>query len=91
MVGEQRRVRNLMFEYEAGKYEPIDPERVYTVAGSSYLLKEQGDGYGVLKGIKVYDTGVIDLQILERYITEIIEGVIPEVYGKPQGRINIIY
>ena len=91
MVGEQRRVRNLMFEYEAGKYEPMDPGRVYTVAGSSYLLKEQGDGYGVLKGIKVYDTGVIDLQILERYITEIIEGVIPEVYGKPQGRINIIY
>ena len=91
MVGEQRRVRNLMFEYEAGKYEPMDPGRVYTVAGSSYLLKEQGDGYGVLKGIKVYDTGVIDLQILERYITEIIEGVIPEGYGKPQGRINIIY
>ncbi|HKM12373.1 MAG TPA: bifunctional UDP-sugar hydrolase/5'-nucleotidase [Bacteroidales bacterium] len=91
MVGDQRRVRNLLFEYEPGKFEPIDPERIYTVAGSSYLLKEQGDGFGVLKGIKVYDTGVIDLQILERYITEIIGGVIPEVYGKPQGRINIIY
>lgn len=91
MVGEQRRVSNLMFEYEPGKYEPIDPDRIYTVAGSSYLLKEQGDGYGVLKGIKAYDTGVIDLQILERYITETLGGVIPGIYGKPQGRINIIY
>lgn len=90
MAGDQRRVKNVMFESEPGVYVPFDPERTYTVAGTNYLLKEQGDGYAVFNGIKVQDTGVIDLQILEQYITEYLGGVIPARYGEPQGRINII-
>lgn len=90
MAGDQRRVMNVMFESAPGVYEPLDPERIYTVSGTNYLLKEQGDGYAVLNGIKVQDTGVIDLQILEQYIVENLSGVIPARYGEPQGRINII-
>lgn len=87
--GEQRRVSNVMIENAQGAYEPVDPDRMYTVSGLSFLLKEHGDGYAVLEGVKVTDTGVADIQVLEKYITESLGGVIPASYAEPQGRITI--
>lgn len=87
--GEQRRVGNVQIETADGGYEPVDPDRMYTVSGLSFLLKEHGDGYAVLDGVKVIDTGVADIQVLESYITETLGGVIPARYAHPQGRISI--
>lgn len=88
--GPERRVKNVMVLGEDGSYAPIDVNKVYTVAGSTYLLKEYGDGYAVLKGAKVTDLGMLDLQLLEDFISETLGGVIPASYEKPEGRINFI-
>lgn len=87
--GERRRVSNVMVENAEGVFEPVDPERMYSVSGLSFLLKEHGDGYAVLDGMKVTDTGVADIQVLESFITETLGGVIPARYAEPQGRITI--
>ena len=72
---------------ETGKYEPIDPARTYTVGGTTYLLRDAGDGYEMLKG-RGRDTGVADVQQLEKYITDYLGGVIPaSLYGQSQNRI----
>lgn len=88
--GPERRVSNVQVEQADGSYAPIDLDHIYTVAGSTYTLKEHGDGFDVLKGIKVTDTGMIDLQLLEKYIVESLDKVIPERYAAPEGRITII-
>ncbi len=88
--GPERRIRNAQVLSKDGVYEPVDPSRTYTVAGSTYLLKECGDGFAVLSGAKVTDLGMLDLQLLEDFITETLGGVIPASYEKPEGRITFI-
>lgn len=88
--GAGRRVRNVQVLSQDGTYAPIEADRMYTVAGSTYLLKEHGDGYAVLSGIKVTDLGMLDVQLLEDFIVETLGGVIPERYATPEGRINFL-
>lgn len=85
--GEKRRVSNVRILDADGTYKPVDLDRYYTIAGLNFLLKEHGDGYEVLEGVKVADTGVADIQVLEKYIVENLGGVIPVSYSKPEGRI----
>ena len=72
---------------ETGNYEPIDPSRTYTVGGTTYLLRDAGDGYEMLKGVGK-DTGVVDVDLLEKYIVEHLGGTIhSSEYGASQKRI----
>lgn len=87
--GEKRRVSNVRIENPDGSYSPVDMDRMYSVSGLTFLLKEHGDGYGVLNGVKVTDTGIADIQVLESYITETLGGVIPARYAQPEGRITL--
>jgi len=87
--GDQRRVSNVLVKNSEGIYVPIDLKRTYKVAGMSFLLKEHGDGYEVLKGVPVQDSGMIDIQLLEEYITDNLGGVIPSKYAEAEGRINL--
>ncbi|MCQ2147256.1 MAG: bifunctional metallophosphatase/5'-nucleotidase, partial [Bacteroidales bacterium] len=87
--GEKRRVSNVRILNSSGKYEPVDLDRMYTISGLNFLLKEHGDGYEVLSGVSVTDTGMADIQILENYIVETLGGVIPARYAKPEGRITL--
>lgn len=87
--GEKRRISNVMVGTDERGYSPIDLDKSYTISGLSFLLKEHGDGYAVLEGVEVSDTGVADIQVLEKYITETLGGVIPARYAEPQGRIVI--
>lgn len=87
--GEKRRVSNIQIGTVADGFVPVDPDKTYTISGLSFLLIEQGDGFAVVDGMKVTDTGVIDVQMLENYITGTLGGVIPASYEKLEGRINI--
>ena len=84
----ERRVRNVkVYNPETQLYERIDPAKEYTVGGSTYMLKDAGDGYELLKG-KGRDTGVVDLDILEKYIVEKLGGRISAAqYGDSQDRL----
>ena len=83
-----RRVFNVrVFDPETGNYEPIDPTRTYSVGGTTYLLRDAGDGYSMLKGIG-RDTGTPDLDLLERYIVDQLKGEIRiSEYGQSQNRV----
>ena len=74
---------------ETGKYELIELERMYTVASSSFILLEGGDGMTMFEGAKVVsDTGILDIEVLENYIVNKLGGVIGESYEKADTRIT---
>ena len=85
-VAGERRVKNAKIGGE-----PVDAEKTYLLASHDYYLKNGGDGFTMFPGSKlVQDGGVLDNEILIKYITENLKGVITaQQYGQPAGRIAI--
>ena len=86
-ISGKRRVSNVMIGDE-----PIDPEKIYTVGGASYVLQDNGDGMTAFNGAElVKDKVMLDSQILINYIMEDLGGTIGEDYADPYGagRITI--
>ena len=82
----ERRVRNVM----AGG-EELDPDKVYTVASSSYIMMEQGDGYTQFNGCEIVSTdAAVDYQILLDYITEDLGGKVGREYADLDGDGRIV-
>ena len=84
----ERRVRNVMVDGTA-----IDPDRIYTVAGTDYTLLDNGDGTTAFNGARVVtENAGLDSQVLIDYITDHLGGTIGAEYADPygQGRITII-
>ena len=74
--------------------EPLDLDRKYKVASSSYILQNGGDGYVLADKCDIYyESSELDVEQLEKFISDDLGGVIPEeykeVYG--QGRIRFVY
>ncbi len=85
----ERRVTNV---YVGG--EPIELDKTYTLAGSSYVLTQGGDGLTMLDGATVVQREGLpcDSEMLIAYL-EILGGrITAEMYGNPDGdgRIKII-
>lgn len=85
----ERRVRNVMVGGE-----PVDLNKTYTLAGSTYVLTEGGDGLTMLDGAKVIAQEGLpcDSEMLIEYFTGTLEGrITAEKYGNPDGdgRIKI--
>ena len=83
-----RRVKNVTVGGE-----PLEPEKIYTVAGTDYTLIGNGDGFTAFDGANVLQEGIkIDNQVLIEYITETLGGEIGVDYADPygQGRIRIL-
>ncbi len=90
-VAGARRVRNVsVINEETYLWEPLDPAKTYTVASHNYLLQECGDGATMFRGSEVTDTGMLDVEMLERYLTEHLGGSVEKGYRKPSGNINIL-
>lgn len=84
----ERRVKNVMVGDK-----PIDPEKTYTLAGQSYTLLNNGDGYTMFDGAPLLlDGAKLDIQVLMDYIADTLGGVIGQEYEDPygQGRIVIV-
>ena len=65
----------------------------YTVAGTNYTLRNNGDGYTMFNGCKVVkDNTMVDNDVLRVYLTDVLKGVVDAQYKDPagQGRITII-
>ena len=88
--GGPRRVSDVkVLNGATGVYEPIVLDKIYLVGGTSYLLNDAGDGYEMLKG-RGKDTGKVDVETLEVFITKDLHGVIPaSQYGHSAGRITV--
>ncbi len=85
----ERRVRNVKVNGE-----PVDLNKIYTVAGSQYVLLDGGDGLTMIDGVKVVekDNILCDSDMLVKYFTETLGGTITaEKYGNADGdgRIKI--
>ena len=66
----------------------LDPDAIYTLAITQYLLTG-GDGFTMFKDAEIIaTTGLADNEVVMKYIEEDLNGVIPETYAEPQGRIR---
>lgn len=84
----ERRIKDAMILCEDGSYEPLDPEKTYTLASHNYLIKEAGGGLNMfLDNELLMDEGMSDYQALVSYITEL--GQLGDRYSETEGRINV--
>lgn len=87
-VGGEYRVKNVLVNGE-----PLDLEKVYTVASHNYLLLNGGDGMSMFKDCNMIAKEIaLDNQALIDYITEDLGGTVGEEYSDPRGsgRITIV-
>ena len=81
-----RRVKNV----KVGS-EPLDPARLYTVAGPNYVMTGNGDGMTAFNGAKVLQDSVkLDVQLLIEYIIDTLGGEVGGEYMELTGADRII-
>lgn len=84
-----RRVKHVtVFDKVRQQWLPLDPARIYRVAGCDYTLLRQGDGHR-FPDVKVVNPAVCPyVEALEKYLRDYLGGVVDERrYAHPQGRI----
>ena len=87
---ENNRVYNVKIaDPGTGIYEELDPDKMYTIASSNFILLECGDGMTMFEGAEVVsDTGILDIEVLENYLVDNLGGVIDERYAEADRRIT---
>jgi len=90
-VDGEYRVKDLrVWNADSNAYEPLDPDALYTLASHNYLLLDHGSGASMLNDSTVLlNNGMLDVEMLEVYITEHLGGIIGEEYAASQGRITV--
>ncbi len=90
VAGDYRVKDVCVLDPDTNTYEPLDPDAFYTLASHNYLLLDHGNGASMLNDSKVLlNNGMLDVELLEVFITEHLGGVIGEEYAVSQGRITI--
>lgn len=74
---------------KTGDYEPLELDKMYTVASNDFILLEGGDGMDMFEDAEVIsDTGILDVEILEKYIDDQLEGVIDARYARATRHVT---
>lgn len=84
----ERRVQNVMVGGVS-----LDPEKAYTLASNSFILKDKGDGYAMFADCEeVPGGGIKDVQAVIDYLEELTPEEVGNLYADPhgQGRITIL-
>ena len=86
------RVKNVeILDEKTGTYLPLDVKKSYVVASHNYLLLEQGSGASMFRDAEILlNDGMLDVELIEKYIVEHLGGVIGQEYADAQGRIRIL-
>jgi len=89
-VDGERRVKNIkVLDAAVGEYAPIDLNKTYTLASHNHLLLDLGGGAAMFKDAEIIsDSGMLDVELLETYITLHLGGIVGSEYTKAQGRIS---
>ncbi len=83
-----RRVLDVEVLNDEGVYEKLNPEKKYTIASHNYLLLDNGSGATMFDDSKIIvNDGMLDVELLEIYITEFLNGKIGSEYSESQNRI----
>lgn len=81
--GEYRVYDMKVYNRESGAYEPIDLNATYTFAASNFFLLDHGSGMSMLNNVKILQNdGILDVEALERYVSEVLDGVIGQQYAE---------
>ena len=87
--GERRVSDVVVLNKETGEYEPIDPEKTYSVACHNYMFKSAGDGYNMFQdNVFLVDEAIADYQVLINYIRDVLHGDL-SAYADIEGRITL--
>lgn len=84
------RVYNVkVLDKTSGEYKALDPNGKYVLAGFNYFLLDFGGGMTMFKDAKILDAeGTLDVELLENYIVEHLDGVISEEYAEVKPNIS---
>ena len=83
-----RRVLEVEILNDEGIYEKLIPEKKYTISSHNYLLLDNGSGATMFDDSKIIvNNGMLDVEMLEIYITEFLNGKIGSEYSESQNRI----
>ncbi len=89
--GERRVSHVRVWNRDRGQYEALEPDSLYSLSGSAYLLRDYGNGYTMFKeAIDVRQTGLIDKDVVEQFVSSYLHKKIGTGYARPQGRMNLI-
>ena len=91
-VSGEYRVHDIkIYNREAKTYEPIILDKQYTIAAANYFLLDYGSGMTMLKDVEVLrNDGMLDVEALERYVVDDLDGKIGQEYAKTNININFI-
>ena len=89
-VSGQYRVCHIkIFNRETGTYEPIVLDKKYTIAAANYYLLDCGSGMAMFKNAEILkNDGVLDVEALEKYIAEQLNGIIGQEYANVNANIT---
>jgi 2',3'-cyclic-nucleotide 2'-phosphodiesterase (5'-nucleotidase family) len=89
VTGQYRVYDIKIFDKETEKYQPIDLNKKYTIAATNYYLLECGSGMKMLENVTIVkNDGILDVEVLERYITEELGGVVGTEYAEAKNSIT---
>lgn len=78
-----------VYDKESGEYLPLDLTGRYTLSSVSYTILEYGDGMTMFKGATILrNDGMLDVEMLETYITEFLNGYVGEEYAQTRNAIT---
>jgi len=80
------RVRNVMIGGE-----PLEPDRIYTLASQDFTLINHGDGQTAFDGARtIWQADVPDYGVVAAYLHEDLDGIVGEEYATPYGQGRIV-
>ena len=78
-----------VLDKESGIYKALELDKKYILAAADYYILNFGSGMSMFKDAKVVESeGMLDVEVLERYITDNLNGVIGEKYKDVVNRIT---
>ena len=87
--GEYRVYDIKIFNRETGTYEPIILDKKYTIAASNYYLLDCGSGMTMFKDVEIVrNDGMLDVEALEQYIVQELNGRIGQEYANATANIT---
>ena len=89
-VSGDRRVYDVkIYDKEDGVYKALKTDSLYTFAGADYYVLNFGSGMSMFADANVVESeGLLDVEVLERFITDNLNGVIGEEYKNLTTKIT---
>lgn len=91
-VNGERRVKKVeILNKETGEYEPLNRDKTYTFAASSYIGIDHGDGFAMMgRCTNIQNAGILDTDIIQNFLENYKNNHVGTEYAGTEGRIKDI-